>query len=382
MTFPTDRASCRAPVSLPNLPAFVPGQTPVPTACSLPRETMRLLRRSKPGEFSFSRNFIGNDTIPPYAILSHTWGADTTEVTFEDLTNGTGKDKPGHEKIRFCGEQAGQDDLEYFWVDTCCINKADFTELSEAINSMFRWYRNAARCYVYLSDVSSPAFDTNEESNPRPWESDFQKSRWFTRGWTLQELLAPTSVEFFSRESKRLGDKRSLKQQIHEITGIADSALQGAALSQFSVDERLSWIERRQTKLEEDKAYSLLGIFDVYMPLIYGEGEENAFKRLRTSVQMVKEDQECIQHLRLTDPRDDKKRIEETKGGLLEDSYRWILDNAEFRRWRDDEHSRLLWIKGDPGKGKTMLLCGIVNELKKSMAKTDLLSYFFSFRNC
>jgi hypothetical protein len=87
------------------------------------------------------------------------------------------------------------------------------------------------------------------------------------------------------------------------------------------------------------------------MPLIYGEGEENAFKRLRTSVQMVKEDQECIQHLRLTGPRDDKKRIEETKGGLLEDSYRWILDSAEFRRWRDDEHSRLLWIKGDPGKG-------------------------------
>jgi hypothetical protein len=109
---------------------------------------MRLLRRSKSGEFSFSRNFIGNDTIPPYAILAHTWGADTTEVTFEDLTNGTGKDKPGYEKIRFCGEQAGQDDLEYFWVDTCCINKADFTELSEAINSMFRWYRNAAQCYV------------------------------------------------------------------------------------------------------------------------------------------------------------------------------------------------------------------------------------------
>jgi hypothetical protein len=98
----------------------------------------------------------------------------------------------------------------------------------EAINSMFRWYRNATRCYVYLSDVSSPSFDTNEECNPRPWESDFRKSRWFTRGWTLQELLAPASVEFFSRERKRLGDKSSLKQQIHEITGIPDSALQGA----------------------------------------------------------------------------------------------------------------------------------------------------------
>jgi hypothetical protein len=142
---------------------------------------------------------------------------------------------------------------------------------------------------------------------------------------------------------------------------------------------------------KEDKAYSLLGMFNVHIPLIYGEGEENAFKRLRrkiekpsegllqrhASIQMEKEDQECIQHLRLTDPRDDKKRIEETKGGLLEDSYCWIVEHSDFKQWRNDQQSRLLWIKGDPGKGKTMLLCGIVNKLKKSVAKTDLLSYFF-----
>ena len=97
----------------------------------------------------------------------------------------------------------------------------------------------------------------------------------------------------------------------------------------------------------------------------------------QVSVQMEKEAKECIQHLRLTDPRDDKKRIEETKGGLLEDSYYWIFENSDFQQWRNDQQNRLLWIKGDPGKGKTMLLCGIVNELKKSMANTDLLSYFF-----
>ena len=245
---------------------------------------MRLVRRSNSGEFSLTEDFVSKDTIPPYAILSHTWGANAEEVTFEDLTNGTGKDKPGYEKIRFCGEQARQDNLQHFWVDTCCINKADFTELSEAINSMFRWYRNATRCYVYLSDIFSPAFDTNEESNPLPWESDFRKSRWFTRGWTLQEFLAPSSVEFFSRECKRLGDKGSLRQQIYEITGIANLALRGAALSQFSVNKRFLWIERRQTRREEDKAYSLLGILNIYMPLIYGEGEENAFKRLRILV--------------------------------------------------------------------------------------------------
>ncbi|KAF2189253.1 WD40 repeat-like protein [Zopfia rhizophila CBS 207.26] len=335
---------------------------------------MRLLRRSNTGEFRLTQDLVGDETIPPYAILSHTWGADDEEVTFEDLTNGNGKDKPGYEKIQFCEEQARQDDLQYFWIDTCCINKANYAELSLTINSMFRWYRNATRCYVHLSDVSRPPFNANDEFNSRPWESDFRNSKWFTRGWTLQELLAPSSVEFFSRESKPLGDKSSLRQQIHEITGIPKSALQGAPLSQFSDNDRFSWMERRQTKLAEDKVYALLGIFDVNIPLNYGEGAKSAFKRLQKEMDKLKE---CIQDLRLTDPRDDKKRIEDTKGGLLEDSYRWILENSDFHRWRDDQQSRLLWIKGDPGKGKTMLLCGIINELKKSMAKSGLLSYFF-----
>jgi hypothetical protein len=383
---------------------------------------MRLLQRSETGEFSF-RNLVGDDTIPPYAILSHTWGLDTEEVAFEDMIKGTGEQKPGYEKIRFCGEQAKQDGLQYFWIDTCCINKENDAELARSINSMFRWYRNATQCYVYLSDVSSAPLNTKRECNPRPWESDFwkptwftwdwivwvvislfrwyynatipdvsrmkrkgdevvrhawesdfQRSRWFTRGWTLQELLAPASVKFFSREGKRLGDKSSLRQQIYEITNISLSALQGAHLSQFSVEERLKWIEHRRTKLEEDKAYSLLGIFDVYILPIYGEGAVSALDRLLDEFHRV---QKCIQELHLTDPRDDKKRIEDTKGGLLEDSYSWILENSQFQKWRDDQQSRLLWIKGDPGKGKTMLLCGIVNELKKSLAKSSLLSYFF-----
>jgi hypothetical protein len=243
-------------------------------------------------------------------------------------------------------------------VDTCCIDKSNTAELQKAINSMFRWYRHATRCYGYLSDVSTAEFT---------WEPAFRASKWFTRGWTLQELLAPRSVEFFSKEGKRLGDKCSLQQQIHEITGVPESALQGALLSQFSVNERFSWIGRRQTKLEEDKAYSLIGVFGVYVAPLYGEGMAAAFKRLQDEIDKL---EQCIQHLRVTDPRGDKKRIEDTKGGLLEDSYRWILDNADFQRWRNDQQSRLLWIKGDPGKGKTMLLCGIIDELVKSNAKT------------
>ena len=240
---------------------------------------MRLLENSSAGEFSFTKDIVDVDKIPPYAILSHTW-KEGEEVAFRELIDGTGKGKPGYEKIRFCGEQAKHDDLQYFWVDTCCINRSNNTELSEAINSMFRWYRSATRCYVYLSDVSSPALDTKDELSELACESAFRASRWFTRGWTLQELLAPCSVEFFSREGNRLGDKQSLQQEIHEITGIPIQALQETTLSQFSVDERLSWAQNRQTTRKEDQAYALLGIFDVYMPLIYGEGRDNALKRL------------------------------------------------------------------------------------------------------
>ena len=108
----------------------------------------------------------------------------------------------------------------------------------------------------------------------------FRESRWFTRGWTLQELLAPDSVEFFSREGNRLGDKKTLAREIHEITGIAAQAVRGTSLSEFDIDERLSWAESRQTRRSEDEAYSLLGIFDVHMTPIYGEGRDDAFKRL------------------------------------------------------------------------------------------------------
>ncbi|KAF2810837.1 uncharacterized protein BDZ99DRAFT_441433 [Mytilinidion resinicola] len=332
---------------------------------------MRLLRYSNSEELTIT-NFVDNNAIPPYAILSHRWLDDTEEPTFEDLTKGAGQEKLGYKKLRFCIEQARQNGLQYFWVDTCCIDKADSSELSQAINSMFRWYRDATRCYVYLSDVSTRKRKRNVGSIDT-WESEFRKSTWFTRGWTLQELLAPALVEFFSQEGKRLGDKSSLKQQLHEITGVPTSALQGSHLSQFSVNERFSWIERRETKVGEDKAYSLLGIFDVRITLRYGEGMASAFKRLEEEIDKLGK---CVQDLRLTDPRHDKKRIEETKGGLLKDSYNWIFKHSDFQQWRNDHESRLLWIKGDPGKGKTMLLCGIIDELKKSDITTNL-AYFF-----
>ncbi|KAH9204506.1 heterokaryon incompatibility protein-domain-containing protein, partial [Leptodontidium sp. 2 PMI_412] len=245
---------------------------------------MRLLRieRDCAGQLSLTEDFVG-DNIPKYAILSHTWGPDTEEVTFQDLMNRTGGNKSGYEKIDFCRGQAERDGLQYFWVDTCCIDKTNNTELAEAINSMFRWYRNAAKCYVYLSDVSTSDHDQADPSL-QSWQSAFRKSRWFTRGWTLQELIAPLSVEFFCSNDERLGDKKSLEGLLHEITGIAVPAFRGTDLSAFTVAERLSWAESRQTKKEEDKAYSLLGLFDVSMSLIYGEGKEKALDRLLDKV--------------------------------------------------------------------------------------------------
>jgi hypothetical protein len=242
---------------------------------------MRLLQCNNDGKFSLTEFF---NNIPEYAILSHTWGADTEEVTYRDLIDGTGKNKVGYEKIRFCGEQARRDGLQYFWVDTCCIDKSNAVELAESINSMFRWYRNAAKCYVYLPDISSAGINIGDKSNQLLWEIAFRTSRWFTRGWTLQELIAPTSVEFFSKNWELLGDRKSLERHICEITRIPSKALRGSPLAGFSATERMSWAETRQTTREEDMAYSLLGMFDVYMPLIYGEGRANAVGRLQEAI--------------------------------------------------------------------------------------------------
>jgi hypothetical protein len=138
---------------------------------------MRLLKLEENGEISLTEDITYPTT--PYAILSHTWGKDDKEVNFKDLKDSSGKNKDGYKKLRFCGEQAARDGLQYSWVDTCCIDKTNSTKVSEAINSMFRWYRNAARCYVYLTDVLT---NDRTDLSLEPWEASFRNSRWFTRG--------------------------------------------------------------------------------------------------------------------------------------------------------------------------------------------------------
>jgi tetratricopeptide (TPR) repeat protein len=234
---------------------------------------MRLLELDSHGHFSLTD--FEHTKIPQYAILSHTWGVDGEEVSFRDIMEGTGSSKAGYQKLRFCQIQAEKDGLRYFWIDTCCIDQRNITELQRAINSMFRWYQSATKCYVYLEDV------TTNENHMNERDSQIRQSRWFTRGWTLQELIAPQSVEFFSRNWERLGNKEQLEQQLHQITGISLQALRGEPLSRFSISERMSWAARREVTKEEDAAYCLLGIFQLFMPLIYGEGRQNALNRLR-----------------------------------------------------------------------------------------------------
>ncbi|CVK97668.1 related to beta transducin-like protein [Fusarium mangiferae] len=219
--------------------------------------------------------FIGGH-IPPYAILSHRWGNDDEEVSFKDMTKGT-TNKVGMTKVKGCCRQAKKDNLKYAWIDTCCIDKESSKELDEAINSMFQWYRRAAKCYTYMADVP------HEQDI---WESisSFSASSWFTRGWTLQELLAPAEIHFFDETWSFIGTKEELASEIEDITGISRKFLLGwVDFHQASVAQRMSWASKRTTKRDEDIAYCLLGIFNVTMPMIYGEGRK-AFERLQLKI--------------------------------------------------------------------------------------------------
>lgn len=228
-----------------------------------------------------STEFHGK-TIPPYAILSHRWS--DSEILFEHILHNTYKEREeGYRKLAFCAKQAAQDNLQYLWIDTCCIDRWNKTERSKAINSMFQWYKNATRCYIFLPDVSvSTAPEPIQRSD---WEASFRASAWFTRGWTLQELIAPVSVEFFSCEGHRLGDKASLDQLLHEITNIPLAALRNCPLDEFTTSERRRWADSRVTTEEEDIVYCLVGILDVSMSTTYGEGKERALRRLQAEVE-------------------------------------------------------------------------------------------------
>ncbi|KAF4636356.1 hypothetical protein G7Y89_g1720 [Cudoniella acicularis] len=259
-------------------------------------------------------DFVG-DKIPPYTILSHRWG--DSEVSFRDMREGRGPSmKTGSAKVQGCCRQAALDGYKYtvsncdiltsppsrrLWIDSCCIDKSSSAELSEAINSMFRWYKNAHICYVYLSDVSPGP----EESHAEPG-SAFRRSQWFTRGWTLQELIAPDDLLFFDQEWNEFGSKISLVNVLEDVTRIRHLFRPFNAC----VAQRMFWASKRQTTRPEDLAYCLMGLFNISMPILYGEGAEKSFLRLQSEIISTSDDRSIFAWL---DP-------DATETGLLAES--------------------------------------------------------------
>lgn len=241
---------------------------------------MRLLHTSAIELFDFY-----DHEIPKYAILSHTWGKE--EVSLHDLQKMEASELDGLEgymKIKACCKLAALEGYQYVWIDTCCIDKTSSAELSEAINSMYRWYQDAQVCYVYLADV----FARGKGLYGVRVDREFRESRWFTRGWTLQELLAPEKLEFYDKNWQTLGSKRNRKHQISVATGIQYDHLND--MNAASVAQKMSWASGRKTTRVEDIAYSLMGLFDVNMPLLYGEGKK-AFIRLQQEIVKISDDE-------------------------------------------------------------------------------------------
>ena len=246
------------------------------------REGKQVDRRAKVLEF-------GDDEVTEYAILSHRWidqEVDYSEVVklakMDEEERTEIRQRNGYQKILQTCEQAKKDGYKWLWADTCCIDKRSSAELSEAINSMYRWYANSRICYAYLHDVPGPSFPIAKDNARYPKSNGWPE--WFSRGWTLQEMIAPGNVQFFNKDWHPIGDKRTLAPTLHTITQIPRDILkEGLSSNRPCVAQIMSWATDRTTTRVEDRAYSLMGLLDVNMPMLYGEGKK-AFHRLQLEV--------------------------------------------------------------------------------------------------
>ncbi|KAI0182531.1 HET domain-containing protein [Xylaria flabelliformis] len=295
---------------------------------------MRLLHTNRPDTPELVE--VSEEFAPKYAILSHTWGRE--EVTFQDIqafgrkqwsqtvsqTVSTIRAKPGFAKIQKAAALAAEHGYDFIWVDTCCIDKTSSAELSEAINSMFRWYNKALICYAYMEDVENGSYHNKGGS----FRSLCQRSRWFTRGWTLQELIAPEDVMFYGKDWGYLGSKahdEDVRTSLAEITGIDVRVLEAIVPpSEMSIATRMKWASRRKTTRLEDAAYCLMGLFDVNMPLLYGEGTK-AFIRLQGEILKGSNDHSIFTW------RVPEDYYNESLSGLLAESPQQFTDVEDYR---------------------------------------------------
>ncbi|KAK4552868.1 hypothetical protein LTR86_010000 [Recurvomyces mirabilis] len=269
---------------------------------------------------------------PRYAILSHRWGKE--EVSYAEFASNENRDRHGRTKIIRCCKIARERKYQYVWIDTCCIDKRSSAELSEAINSMWDWYSQATECIVYLSDVH--------------WSSDsahmlerFERSEWFRRGWTLQELLAPRIVIFYTSDWREIGGKRdvTILPVIVKATAIPESCLMaGMIIHTKCIAERLSWASKRRTTRPEDTAYSLLGLMGVNMPLLYGEGSR-AFLRLQQELVRQVDDESIFAWRHISPPA-------RLMSGILANDISLFATSAGVRTLRNDRAPIAITNKG------------------------------------
>jgi hypothetical protein len=345
---------------------------------------MRLLN----GDFEFC-DF--DDKPPPYAILSHTWSDNNEEeVLYQDLKDGTTKSLL---KLELCREWTKAAGLEYFWIDTCCIDKRNDAELNYAIRSMWRWYCEAKVCFVYLSDLSlkKRKLDTD------PLDT-LKDCKWFTRGWTLQELVASKRIEIYARDGY-VGSREKLLPTLKSITGIN----LGDPLPDHAT--RLSWVTKRVTKRPEDKAYCMLGMCDVSLVPLYGEGGELAWQRLQEAIthrhgtialqtRSAATDQN-LQEAALKEHREElvearRKAVlkalrfdvletrRKTVKEALAETCKWALSHPACAKWLKMEH-KFFWIKGKPGAGKSVLVKYLDEHVTQQLKDSQAIRLYFYF---
>ncbi|KAI5986761.1 hypothetical protein F5J12DRAFT_868177 [Pisolithus orientalis] len=225
--------------------------------------------------------------LPPYAILSHAWQSGEAHRFHEIGTPGVCQ-KPGYDKVQGCCTLALQHGLDYVWIDTCCADANSITAFDEALNSSYAWFNQAAVCFVYLHDVES-------RERPEQESSTFRRSKWFSRAWTLQELLAPGNVFFFAKDWKEIGTKAGLASVISSVTGIhTDALMHPERVPHFSVATRMSWAKGRKSSKPEDRVYALMGLFGVNLPIVYGQGETETFMKLQHEIIKKSDDQSIL----------------------------------------------------------------------------------------
>ena len=348
-----------------------------------PRMRLLHIERLEFAEFS-------DDEIPQYAIASHRWYKDS-EVTLQEVQNGRNTDSDGYKKIKAFAKYIKDygPSAEWLWIDTCCIDRTNAVELSEAINLMFKWYRNAEVCFAYLADV--------EAGGDR---AQLKNSEWFQRGWTLQELLAPRTVIFMSKDWEVIGNKGASPQQHREmsvglglerevaaITGVPEQVLHDYDASRsVSVDEKLKWMEGRSTTRPEDLSYALYGICGVKPGANYGEEYEGARQRLLAAIhyeddfaaQRAERFRKIVDWLSPPDPwtnHTSARSLHEPQTGA------WLLGSDQYRRWKSAS-IRHLWMYGKAGCGKTILCSTAVEDVKehcKHRSNAGYAVFYFSF---